>query len=299
MKKIRYFMEDILTHEDESKLAEFISDNGITVMGENNWKIVHTAIEYDYKHAGTVDLLAGHTCPAASLCHSRVNKDSNGKRTIEDLGKFRCYATKSELQYDVVYELHRRNGEEITVLESFPLIMTYILRRKKIDLLRIHSSGDFYNFEYFKKWIQIAKWNPSVVFFGYTKQATFVRYLLYNQVDNLSIVYSYGGIHDGYAIKHNLPSCTVVTDDFAYHAHGTIVTPLNNGFWQYSNPIGKKRGKVIYKHVECCFYLEYGQYWNPYKQAIENLSCMHDSTKQQVDDFERILRMESFGILFH
>lgn len=297
-KKYEYVMGDILSPEEELTLASYISDNGITILGENNYKIVHTAIEYEFKHAGTVDLLAGHTCPAASLCHSRVIQDSNGHRTIEDLGKFRCYATKSEVIYKNVYDLHKRN-EDITKLESFPLIMTYIIRKKRLSLVRIHSSGDFYDFEYFKKWMIVASYNPTVTFFGYTKQATFVRYLLNHLPENMRIVYSFGGIHDGYAINNNLPSCTVVTNDFAYHASKTVKIEKTQDGYLYTNIIGRKRGKDITVTVLSPVELPYGTFYNVYKNSIENLSCMHDSSKQKVDDFERIMRLESFGILFH
>lgn len=37
------------------------------------------------------------------------------------------------------------------------------------NYIRIHPSGDFYSQEYFDKWIQIAKDNPSVHFLSYTR----------------------------------------------------------------------------------------------------------------------------------
>lgn len=297
MKNYKYVMADILTSEQEVALRDYIESNEITIIGRDNFKIKTTGKEYGYRSA-SVDLLAGHSCPAANLCHSRVIENS-GHKTIVDYGDFRCYATKSEAIYTAVYDLHKRNFEETTRLDSFPLIMTYIIRSKKLTLIRIHSSGDMYDFTYFKKWIQIAQWNPSVVFFGYSKQATFIKYLIDNPVDNFKMVYSIGGIHDTYAIKHNLPSCTVVTDDYLYSAHNVTITDNHDGTYTYQYVIGKKRGKPVYRYHTSDIYLEYGTFYNHHKGTVENLSCLHDTRRSKVDDFERIMRLESFGIIFH
>ena len=44
------------------------------------------------------------------------------------------------------------------------------LRRKgQVKFIRIHSSGDFYNWEYAWKWGDIAAGNPDFIFYAYTK----------------------------------------------------------------------------------------------------------------------------------
>lgn len=65
------------------------------MLGLGNHKIKLTGEVYGLKSA-TFDLLAGHTCPMANLCHSQV-EIKNGKREIKDFGEFRCYATKNNL----------------------------------------------------------------------------------------------------------------------------------------------------------------------------------------------------------
>lgn len=300
MTKVKYYLEDLISHEEENLLVAWMTTDNVKILGENNSKIVNTGKVYDYPRVATVDLLSGWTCPAADLCHSRVHND-NGHRTIEDLGKFRCYATKSEVQYEEVYNLHSRNFE-ISKDDRFSLALCYIIRKKRKNLVRFHSAGDFYGFSYFQKWIQVAKWNPSVVFFGYTKQATFYHWYLSHPVDNMRLVYSMGGKHDAYALKHNLPSCTVVTKDYLYHDAHTTIETLEGGDYLYTYRIEHKYGKTVkvetIQHTSS-LYLEYGTFYNPIKERVENLSCMHDNDRSRVDDFERIMRQESFGIIFH
>lgn len=182
------------------------------MLSHHNHKIKLTGKLYGYKSA-SFDLPAGHSCPAANLCHSRVNVDSQGKRYIEDRGQFRCYAVKAEAQYTNVYNLRHANFAA-TREESFVGTITDEIQSKRLTLVRIHSSGDFYSWEYFQKWIQVIKSLPGVTFFAYTKQATFVKWYLENELPNFKLCYSMGGLHDKYATKHNLPHCTVIVDGF-------------------------------------------------------------------------------------
>ncbi len=208
-----------------------------------NQKIMLTGKTYGYKSA-SFDLLAGHTCPMANLCHSRtVIKD--GHRTVEDKGQFRCYAVKAEVAYTNVYNL-RKNNYDATQAENFVDRMVEEIKAHKLNLIRIHSSGDFYDYSYFQKWIEIIKRLPDVTFFAYTKQASFVKWYLDHSLPNFKMTYSMGGMMDSYAVKNTLPHCSVIVDGI-----------------------------------------------NP-----ENLplSCTHAN---KVDDFEYIMKGESFGIAFH
>lgn len=232
----------------------------MSMLSRNNHKIRETGNRYfgSHRRAASFDLLAGHNCPAASLCHSRVNVDASGKRTVEDLGIFRCYAVKAEVQYPDVYN-KRANNRIMADSPSFVDNMIQEIQEGKFKVIRIHSSGDFYNYSYFQKWIQVIEALPDVTFFAYTKQASFVQWAINNPHDNLGITYSYGGIHDNYALSHNLPSCTVVLPEFKRN----------------------KRGDKFY---------------NPYKNVWEVLSCTHVNP---VDDFEYVMSGVSFGIAFH
>lgn len=166
------------------------------------------------------DLPAGFTCPAANLCHSRVYSsiDKNGKtkRNTVDLGQFRCYAVKAESQYSNVYNFHW-NNLNISLSDNFVDAITSEIITNNIKIVRIHSAGDYYSLDYLRKWIQIARLNPDVQFFGYTKIAPFVSYLISEKLDNFHLVYSMGGKMDKIAQERNLPNCTVIVDKDSFN----------------------------------------------------------------------------------
>lgn len=177
------------------------------MFSKNNTKLKHCSKMYDIKIV-SFDINAGITCPAASLCHSQVEV-VNGKRKIVDYGQFRCYAASSEATYTSVFNMRLRNLE-LSKSDNFVDAVSNKLVKDKIESLRIHSSGDFYSPEYMRLWIQIARKNPSVHFWGYTKMGTYIKFL--NAQPNMSFVYSMGGLFDTYAKKNNLASCYVITE---------------------------------------------------------------------------------------
>ena len=72
-------------------------------------------------------------------------------------------------------------------------------------MIRIHSSGDFgYQGndrpEYFDTWVKIARENPDVIFYTYTKCIKMVKDYkkIYSIPENLSITFSWGGKQDNY-----------------------------------------------------------------------------------------------------
>jgi len=173
---------------------------------EGNKKLIHCGNTYRIRVA-SFDLLSGVTCPAASLCHSEI-EIVDGKRKVVDYGQFRCYATSTEALYPAVYEMRKNNGL-LAKSDNFINTIHSEIKRLGLTSVRIHSSGDMFSPEYMKKWIQIARMSPDVEFWGYTKMATYVKFL--NAEPNMFFVYSVGGIFDNYATKYNLPSCYVIT----------------------------------------------------------------------------------------
>lgn len=55
--------------------------------------------------------------------------------------------------------------------EDFDSLMNETIKKHahKIDAVRIHESGDFYNQAYLLKWFMIAMNNPGITFYAYTK----------------------------------------------------------------------------------------------------------------------------------
>lgn len=82
----------------------------------------------------------------------------------------KCYALKAERMYKQVLPARQSNFNQ-SRLDTFGLSMheTIQKHKHKIDAVRIHESGDFYNQDYLNKWYTIALNNPGITFYVYTK----------------------------------------------------------------------------------------------------------------------------------
>jgi len=141
-------------------------------MSKGNKKLKQTLI---------FDLPAGRTCPMASECHSYAIMNNNGKLTVKDgdNNKFRCFAASQEAQYPNVYKARKYNLDlileslkgEYGFYKTYELINDSIQKHKtrNINKVRIHSSGDFFNGEYLRCWFAVARLNPLMKFYCYTK----------------------------------------------------------------------------------------------------------------------------------
>ena len=179
--------------------------NELLKMSKGNKKLKNTLI---------FDLPAGKTCPMANECKSYVVMNDNGKTNIEDgeNNKFRCYAASQENQYPNVYKSRKYNLDlilkslkgEYGFYRTYELINDSIQKHKtrNINKVRIHSSGDFFNGEYLRCWFAVARLNPLMKFYCYSKSL----HLFGTNVsipNNFFLTASFGGkrddlIHKGY-----------------------------------------------------------------------------------------------------
>lgn len=110
----------------------------------------------------------------------------------KDCVKF-CYAQKGTYSWSNVKPAFERRYE-LTKTDNFIDLMNSEIKRKKVDFLRIHDSGDFYSKSYIQKWFKIANQNPKVKFYAYTK--SFILFQGLTIPNNLDIIFSEGGKHD-------------------------------------------------------------------------------------------------------
>ena len=110
----------------------------------------------------------------------------------KDCVKF-CYAQKGAYSWSNVKPAFEKRYE-LTKTDNFINLMNDEIKRKKVDFLRIHDSGDFYSKAYIQKWFTIANDNPNVKFYAYTK--SFILFQGLTIPDNLDIIFSEGGKHD-------------------------------------------------------------------------------------------------------
>ena len=148
----------------------------------------------------SLDLLSGYSCPFAEQCLSKA-VEVDGKRRIKDGPKneFRCFSASQEVQYTNVYNARKHNYDILKAHSGdWPMMHGELWRSMPVDagIVRMHVAGDFFNENYLKAWIHLAKNSETTLFYGYTKS---IQYWQANREDipeNMVLTASYGGRDD-------------------------------------------------------------------------------------------------------
>jgi hypothetical protein len=148
------------------------------------------------------NLPTGSTCPFALECKVTVDR-LTGKFDVYK-GQYKCYAAVPE-RFPAVRE-HRWRNFEYAKNGGIPVIP------KDCKAIRIHSSGDFFNQEYFNMWVQLAKDNPNIEMWAYTKSLTYWVNTFAKIPSNLILTASYGGRSDDLINHYNLKNVMVYND---------------------------------------------------------------------------------------
>ena len=107
-----------------------------------------------------------------------------------------CYANQKTFTWPVVVAAYDYRYQQSKRNDFVEQIVTSIRKKKKISHVRIHDSGDFYSEKYLVKWLTIARDNPSVTFYCYTKEIEMFKRLRKFFPNNFKAVFSYGGKQD-------------------------------------------------------------------------------------------------------
>ena len=120
------------------------------------------------------------TCPMAKIC------------------KDYCYANKGAYIWPVVKAAYERRFEATKNHDFDVMVCEELFNMPKVEAVRIHDSGDFYNEKYLMKWINAAHAFPDRVFYAYTKRVVMLKnYQAMGMLpDNFKIIYSIGGSED-------------------------------------------------------------------------------------------------------
>lgn len=126
-------------------------------------------------------------CPSAGVCSNL------------------CYARAGTYQFSNVKRAHVNNLEMILHdPQGWKNRVSGELKWKRYaggKSVRIHDSGDFFSEEYFGLWLDIAKENPHVFFYAYTKEVEMVK--RHELPENFVIIFSMGGTQDHLVDKEN------------------------------------------------------------------------------------------------
>ena len=79
-----------------------------------------------------------------------------------------CYAQRGRWTFAKVQESLHRNWEA-SRHPFFAERMIREIRKRRVHVVRIHASGDFYSVSYIRAWLRIARNCPWVTFYAYTR----------------------------------------------------------------------------------------------------------------------------------
>ena len=132
-------------------------------------------------------------CPLAGACKAFCYA-TVGQQAFASGVKRRAAAFKATLAPDFVQQMHSE-------------VQRW---KKKIKAIRVHDSGDFYSMEYLQDWLEIARLNPDVQFYAYSKSLPFIHraYDLGLVPPNFRLIQSVGGLADS-RIRTDLPHARI------------------------------------------------------------------------------------------
>lgn len=178
--------------------------------GKANAKLIKLQ-EKTGKKLYTFSILSGHFCPFADACLSKAIYKGDGKFGIQDgpNTQFRCFSATQEAFYPTVRNSRLSNSDLLrNTKDQVKLICDSL--PSDAGIIRIHVGGDFYNQPYFDAWLEVARLNPNVIFYAYTKSLPFWIARLNVIPQNVQLTASYGGHKDELIEKHNLKSAVVI-----------------------------------------------------------------------------------------
>jgi hypothetical protein len=151
-----------------------------------------------------------------------------------------CYAKQGAYTWPVVRNAYEARLALTKDSERFIDTISDELVRRNISFVRIHDSGDFYSPKYMSSWFRIARRNPSVQFYAYTKMvAMFQREInLGNVPANLSVIFSEGGKQDSLIKSNDRHSRVFSSLDELKNAGYTDTTKDDSKAFLGSNLIG-------------------------------------------------------------
>lgn len=164
----------------------------------------------------------------------------------------RCYAKHGFFVYPATQRFLARN-KEFAQTPEFVGWMLGELKQRFVKVFRIHVSGDFFNEEYTRKWLTIARELPRIRFFAYTRswrdETIFPSLIQMGQLPNFRLWFSQDrltgnspfipNIRRAYMAVNDLdastapPDCDLVFRDrprtVMKRANGVLVCPAENG----------------------------------------------------------------------
>ena len=148
-----------------------------------------------------------------------------------------CYATMGAYLFSNVAKVFEQRLK-LAQSPNFALIMNAEIKRRNVEKLRIHDSGDFFSKEYLERWLSIMRANPDCTFYAYTKMISMLKQYQVDGLlpDNFIVVYSYGGVEDKLIDRENDRHSWVFSSVYALRKAGYANASENDAIATGKNP---------------------------------------------------------------
>jgi hypothetical protein len=178
------------------------------------------------KKVYSFDLLSGHSCPFAKDCLAKVVIQDDGSKKLVDGPdtEFRCFSASQEVIFPGVYNSRNGNFESLrgkSMTEMWELISESM--PADAGVVRIHVAGDFFNEQYFVAWLVMARLNPDVLFYAYTKSLPYWVNHIASIPENMVLTASRGGRMDHMIEQYDLRSVKVVFSKYQARKLGLVI----------------------------------------------------------------------------
>jgi len=175
----------------------------------------------------SISLLSGFSCSFASDCQTyAIENKITKKRTVLDgkHAKFRCFSAIQESQYPSVYKQRKHNLDSILAIRNDVEKITSLIMDslenpvdknnlnsipKNADYIRVHVGGDFVTNEYMLAWFNVARMNPTIKFYAYTKAIKWMQDNEDMRPKNFRMIASYGSKQDNLITKDTISANVV------------------------------------------------------------------------------------------
>lgn len=196
---------------DEDELEDIINPDDDCVLSFSK-----PNVKLQFLNIYSFSLPVGYTCPFAEDCLSK--RDRKTKKIVQRGDKFTCFAVDAERlpavaaqrwrNYDLLVDKNKSEMVQ-TIMKS----LKYYQREKgRFDILRLHDAGDFFNQAYFDAWNTVARVNPGIVFYAYTKSLPYWAKRKTSLSPNFKLIASAGGKRDDLIEKEQFRQAIVVAN---------------------------------------------------------------------------------------
>lgn len=123
-------------------------------------------------------LPSGHSCPGAHKCLAKADRET-GRLTDGPHTQTRCFAASMEAAFPTVRQRNWHNFDLLRAAKTYEnmreLIMRSLPDKTKWTEMRIHVSGDFFNLNYLRAWVAVARHHHDRLFYAYTTSGHLFR----------------------------------------------------------------------------------------------------------------------------